>query len=66
VFVARPDQQGTAGVDKEEPVRTRGGKTPLGRPGTPGEVANAALFLISTRPASSPARRCRWTAATAR
>jgi NAD(P)-dependent dehydrogenase (short-subunit alcohol dehydrogenase family) len=47
VFVARPDQQSTAGMDKEELVRTRGGKTPLGRPGTPDEVANAALFLIS-------------------
>ena len=47
VFVARPDQQSTAGMDKEELVRTRGGRTPLGRPGTPDEVANAALFLLS-------------------
>ena len=47
VFVARPDQQATAGMDKEELVRSRGGNTPMGRPGTPGEVANAALFLVS-------------------
>jgi NAD(P)-dependent dehydrogenase (short-subunit alcohol dehydrogenase family) len=47
VFVARPDQQNTAGVDKEELVRKRGGQTPMGRPGRPEEVANAALFLIS-------------------
>jgi NAD(P)-dependent dehydrogenase (short-subunit alcohol dehydrogenase family) len=47
VFVARPDQQSTAGVDKEELVRKRGGQTPMGRPGKPEEVANAALFLLS-------------------
>jgi NAD(P)-dependent dehydrogenase (short-subunit alcohol dehydrogenase family) len=47
VFVARPDQQSTQGMDKEELVRTRGGQTPMGRPGRPEEVANAALFLLS-------------------
>ena len=47
VFVARPDQQSTAGMDKEELVRVRGGRTPMGRPGRPEEVANAALFLLS-------------------
>jgi NAD(P)-dependent dehydrogenase (short-subunit alcohol dehydrogenase family) len=47
VFVARPDQQSTLGADKEELVRRRGGQNPLGRPGKPEEVANAALFLIS-------------------
>lgn len=47
VFVARPDQQSTAGVNKEELVQKRGGQTPMGRPGTPEEVANAALFLLS-------------------
>ena len=47
VFVARPDQQSTAGMDKEMLVRTRGGQTPMGRPGQPQEVANAALFLLS-------------------
>ena len=46
-FVARPDQQSTAGMDKEELVRTRGGQTPMGRPGRPEEVADAALFLLS-------------------
>jgi NAD(P)-dependent dehydrogenase (short-subunit alcohol dehydrogenase family) len=47
VFVARPDQQSTHGMDKEELVRSRGGQTPMGRPGRPEEVANAALFLLS-------------------
>jgi NAD(P)-dependent dehydrogenase (short-subunit alcohol dehydrogenase family) len=47
VFVARPDQQSTHGMDKEELVRSRGGQTPMGRPGTPEEMANAALFLLS-------------------
>jgi NAD(P)-dependent dehydrogenase (short-subunit alcohol dehydrogenase family) len=47
VFVARPDQQSTQGMDKEELVRTRGGQTPMGRPGRPEEIANAALFLVS-------------------
>jgi NAD(P)-dependent dehydrogenase (short-subunit alcohol dehydrogenase family) len=47
VFVARPDQQSTAGVDKEALVRKRGGQTPMGRPGRPEEIANAALFLLS-------------------
>ena len=47
VFVARPDQQTTQGMDKEELVRTRGGQTPMGRPAKPEEIANAALFLLS-------------------
>lgn len=47
VFVARPDQQSTQGVDKEELVKRRGGQTPMGRPGRPEEIANAALFLLS-------------------
>jgi len=47
VFVARPDQQSTRGMDREELVRSRGGQTPMGRPGRPEEVANAALFLLS-------------------
>jgi NAD(P)-dependent dehydrogenase (short-subunit alcohol dehydrogenase family) len=47
VFVARPDQQSTSGMDKEELVRSRGGQTPMGRPGKPDELANAALFLLS-------------------
>lgn len=46
-FVARPDQQSTQGMDKEELVRSRGGQTPMGRPGKPEEVVNAALFLLS-------------------
>ena len=47
VFVARPDQQSTQGMDKEELVRNRGGMAPMGRPGKPEEIANAALFLLS-------------------
>ena len=46
-FVARPDQQSTAGMDKEDLVLKRGGQNPLGRVGQPEELANAALFLIS-------------------
>ncbi len=47
VFVARPDQQSTQGMDKEELVLKRGGQTPMNRPGKPEEIANAALFLLS-------------------
>jgi NAD(P)-dependent dehydrogenase (short-subunit alcohol dehydrogenase family) len=47
VFVARPDQQSTHGMDKEELVTQRAGVGPMGRPGKPEEVANAALFLLS-------------------
>jgi NAD(P)-dependent dehydrogenase (short-subunit alcohol dehydrogenase family) len=47
VFVARPDQQRTAGMDKEALVRERGRQVPLGRTGRPEEIANAALFLVS-------------------
>jgi NAD(P)-dependent dehydrogenase (short-subunit alcohol dehydrogenase family) len=47
VFVARPDQQSTLGRDPEELVRQRAGQNPMGRPGRPEEIANAALFLLS-------------------
>jgi NAD(P)-dependent dehydrogenase (short-subunit alcohol dehydrogenase family) len=47
VFVARPDQQRTAGMDREELVAVRGRQNPMGRTGKPEEIANAALFLIS-------------------
>jgi NAD(P)-dependent dehydrogenase (short-subunit alcohol dehydrogenase family) len=48
VFVARPDQKSTVGMDPEELVRKRGGgSVPMGRTGRPDEVANAALFLLS-------------------
>ncbi len=47
VFVARPDQQSTMGMDKEELVKKRAYQTPMGRPGQAVEVANAALFLLS-------------------
>jgi NAD(P)-dependent dehydrogenase (short-subunit alcohol dehydrogenase family) len=48
VFVARPDQKATAGMDPEELVQKRAaGSVPLGRTGRPEEIANAALFLLS-------------------
>ena len=47
VFVARPDQQRTAGMDKEQLVVQRGQQNPMRRTGRPEEIANAALFLIS-------------------
>ncbi len=47
VFVARPDQQSTHGLDKEELIARHGGALPMGRPGRPEEIANAALFLLS-------------------
>jgi NAD(P)-dependent dehydrogenase (short-subunit alcohol dehydrogenase family) len=48
VFVARPDQKSTIGVDPEDLVRRRAhGAVPLGRLGQPDEIANAALFLLS-------------------
>ena len=48
VFVARPDQKSTVGVDPEDLVRKRAhGSVPLGRTGRPEEIANAALFLLS-------------------
>jgi len=47
VFVARPDQQSTQGLDPEQLVAQRAGQNPMGRPARPEEIANAALFLIS-------------------
>jgi NAD(P)-dependent dehydrogenase (short-subunit alcohol dehydrogenase family) len=48
VFVARPDQKSTVGMDPEELIRRRGETAvPLGRIGQPEEIANAALFLLS-------------------
>ena len=46
-FVARPDQQHTAGMDKEELIRNRVLRVPMGRAAAPDEIANAALFLLS-------------------
>jgi NAD(P)-dependent dehydrogenase (short-subunit alcohol dehydrogenase family) len=47
VFVARPDQQRTTNMDKEELVVQRGQQNPMRRTGRPEEIANAALFLLS-------------------
>jgi NAD(P)-dependent dehydrogenase (short-subunit alcohol dehydrogenase family) len=47
VFVARPDQASTAGLDVEELVKKRGAVNPMGRPARPEEIASAALFLLS-------------------
>ncbi len=48
VFVARPDQKSTVGMDPEDLVLKRAhGSVPLGRTGRPEEIPNAALFLLS-------------------
>ena len=47
VFVARPDQQRTSDMDKEQLVVARGQQNPMRRTGKPEEIANAALFLLS-------------------
>jgi NAD(P)-dependent dehydrogenase (short-subunit alcohol dehydrogenase family) len=47
VFVARPDQQQTLGLDPEDLIRTRAASNALGRIAQPDEIANAALFLLS-------------------
>ena len=47
VFVARPDQQSTHGLDKEQLVARRNDTIPMGRPGTPEEVASSTLILLS-------------------
>ncbi|MFL5282746.1 MAG: SDR family NAD(P)-dependent oxidoreductase [Rhodopila sp.] len=47
VFVARPDSQMPAGETPESLVVKRGGMNPMRRVGQPGEIANAALFLLS-------------------
>ena len=47
VFVSRPDQQQTQGVDKEQLVAQRGAQNAMGRIAQPDEIANAALFLLS-------------------
>ncbi len=47
VFVKRPDQQGTDQIDPEELINQRQSRVPMGHPGKPEEIANAALFLLS-------------------
>ncbi len=47
VFVKRPDQAGTENIDVEELIHSRQSRVPMGRPGKPEEIANAALFLLS-------------------
>lgn len=47
-FVARPDQESTQGLDVEDVIATRRAAYPLGRPAQPNELANAALFLLSS------------------
>ena len=47
VFVKRPDQKGTENVDVEDLIYRRQSRVPMGRPGKPEEIANAALFLLS-------------------
>ena len=53
VFVARPDQKATAGMDPEELVRKRAaGSVPLGRTGRPEEAPKPSIR------ASVPSRLC--------
>ena len=47
VFVARPDQMSTQGVDPEQIIKSSNGNNAIGRIIQPEGVANAALFLIS-------------------
>jgi len=47
VFVKRPDQQAPPGIDVEELIYKRQSRVPMGRPGQPEEIANAAPFLLS-------------------
>jgi NAD(P)-dependent dehydrogenase (short-subunit alcohol dehydrogenase family) len=47
VFVKRPDQVGAEDIDVEELIHARQSRVPMGRPGKPEEIANAALFLLS-------------------
>lgn len=47
VFVKRPDQPGTDEMDVEDLIHRRQTRVPMGRPGKPEEIANAALFLLS-------------------
>ena len=47
VFIARPDQKETQGLDPEELIKARAGSNALGRHGQPEDVAHAALFLLS-------------------
>ena len=47
VFVKRPDQKGTEDIDVEDLIYQRQSRVPMGRPGKPEEIANAALFLLS-------------------
>ncbi|MCZ6875431.1 MAG: SDR family NAD(P)-dependent oxidoreductase, partial [bacterium] len=50
VFVKRPDQQVTDDIDVEALIHQRQTRVPMGRPGKPEEIANAALFLLSDEP----------------
>ncbi len=47
-FVARPDQDSTHNMDPEEIIATRRAGYPMGRPAQPDELANAAMFLLSS------------------
>src|SRR5437660_11269208 len=55
VFVARPDQKSTAGMDPEDLVRQRAhGAAPMGGTGRPEAIANAAGFLVPGEAALVP------------
>ena len=46
-FFQRPDDAGARALDVEETIVERAAKLPMGRMGTPEEVAATALFLVS-------------------
>ena len=48
VLVSRPDEDDTKGKDLDELKRIRSSGNPMGRAARPEEVANAALFLLSS------------------
>ena len=50
------------GLAEEELLQRMQARIPLGRLGTPEEVARVALFLAPIKRVTSPARSCRWTA----
>jgi len=64
VFMARPDQKETLGMDPEDLIKSRAaGSNALGRYGQPEDVVNAALFSYRMRLHLSRASLFRWMAA---
>jgi len=62
IFVSRPDQQRTAGQDKEALVQLRGRQTRWAAPANPRRSPTPRCSCCRMRRPSSPARLYRWTA----